>query len=981
MDRSREAHWQAAWSRAGLATARRDPRKSKFYALVAYPGSSGFLHIGHLRGLTVADALHRFYRMKGRAVYFPTGTHASGLPAVTFAGKVRDREPNTLRQLEEFGVPADAIGRLEEPSEAARFLGRTYLEVFRALGLLIDEGSYVTTIDEDYRAFIRWQFHRLDDAGELVQAPHYASVCPVCGPVSVDPSETDLSRGGTAEWIIYTTLPFRLDDGRYLLAATLRPETVYGVTNLWLPVDGTLSTWHWANERFLVSSAAAARLVEQHGGHVGAEVPVGDLVGRSARAPITDAELPILSSALVEPSVGTGVVMSVPAHAPADWVAIQELPEHDRHRIGAPIEVIVTERPTLSPSEVLLLDGEGPPAERAARATGARSLADAEALQAATERLYRLELVHGRMRPDLLGGLPVARAREEVARRLLEAGRSPEVREFSEPVVCRNGHDVVIQRVPDQWFIRYSDPAWKAKTKALVERMRIAPEEYGRELPGILDWLGDRPCTRRGRWLGTPFPKDESWVIEPIADSTFYPAYFPVRRFVASGEVPLASLTDAFFDFVFLGRGPGEPSLGRPLQEEVRAEFQYWYPLDVNIGGKEHKRVHFPVFLATHALLLPPELQPKGIFVHWWLTEKGGGKISKKQASGKGGVIPPIRAAFERWGADALRLFYAQAASPSQDIEWDPALADAAAERIGELERLALRALSDGPGGSPELDRWLSSRMHEVLLEVHSAFPEYRFRDAAEAVYATVPAVVRRYLQRGGEPGPGLRAAAEAWVRLMSPITPHLAEELGEGHGSGLVAARPMPEPRDFALFEEAIATEALIDLVEEDLRSVLKAAAARSSKPEAVVFFVAAPWKRTVEAWLRERGAPTGGPPPVRDVMERAARHPELAEFRSEIPKYVLRVEPLLRSEAAPAGAAVDEVGVLKAAEGYLLRRFGFRSVGVYREEEAAAHDPLGRRERARPGRPAFYLFGGAEGGGAPSARARPDPLADRRD
>ena len=60
--------------------------------------------------------------------------------------------------------------------------------------------------------------------------------------------------------------------------------------------------------------------------------------------------------------------------------------------------------------------------------------------------------------------------------------------------------------------------------------------------------------------------------------------------------------------------------MDRPLLEEVRAEFLYWYPLDINMAGKEHKRVHFPVFLYTHARLLPPELQPRSIYVHGWVT-------------------------------------------------------------------------------------------------------------------------------------------------------------------------------------------------------------------------------------------------------------------------------------------------------------------------------------------------------------------------
>ncbi|HUI38254.1 MAG TPA: class I tRNA ligase family protein, partial [Thermoplasmata archaeon] len=773
-------------------------------------------------GLTYADALGRYHRMRGRAVLFPTGTHATGLPAVTFAQKVLERDPTTVRQLEENGVPAEEWRKLEEPAYAARFLGRDYLRVFRELGLLIDESAYVTTIDDEYAAFIRWQFHRLDEAGALVQAPHYASVCPVCGPVSVDPSETDLSKGGNAEWIVYSTIPFRLDDDRILLAATLRPETVYGATNVWLPEQGRLAVWHLGPHRYLVSPTAARRLAEQHGGHVGTEVPVAELLGREVVTPITGARLPVLPSPLVDPSIGTGVVMSVPAHAPADWLAIDSLSEHDRRRIGAIPEIVVVDASALTGSERELRSGDGAPSERALRVTGARSLADRAALDEATQRLYRLELVRGRLRPDLLEGASVADARTRVAERLSEEGTSPTLREFSEPVVCRNGHEVVIRKVPDQWFIRYGDPVWKSRTRDLVARMSIVPEEYARELPGILDWFADRPCTRRGRWLGTPFPRDESWVIEPIADSTLYPAFFPIQRFVTTGQLPVSALTDAFFDHVILGRGPGEPSLSAALQAEIRSEFQYWYPLDVNVGGKEHKRVHFPVFLATHALLLPPELHPRGLFVHWWLTNPEGGKISKKEVASKGGAIPPMRDAFRRWGADALRLFYAQAASPVQDIVWDPALVEAAAQRLADAERLSGLVLAPGGGGPPELERWLESRAHEIVTSIRASFDGLQLRDAAESAFATFPSVLRRYLARGGSPGLTLQKVAGAWIRAMSPFAPHTAEEIGEGKFATLVAEARFPEPDEFGWSVESLADEAMIDRVEEDLRSVL---------------------------------------------------------------------------------------------------------------------------------------------------------------
>jgi leucyl-tRNA synthetase len=959
MEHRREIAWQSEWQRARVSEGRVDGAREKYYAIVAYPGSSGFLHLGHLRGMTLADGLHRYHRMLGQSVFFPTGTHASGLPAVTFAQKVREREPRTVASLKLEGIPAEEWSGLEDPVAAARFLGRRYLDVYRTLGCLVDERAYVTTVDADYQAFIRWQFRRLHDAGALRQGPHFASVCPVCGPVSVDASETDLARGGEAETVVYTTVPFALDDGRILLAATLRPETVHGATNLWLPTSGGLAVWHHGEASYLVSPAAAHRLVDQHGGHVGHIVDVAELFGRSVLAPVTGAKLPILASSLVDPGRGTGVVMSVPAHAPADWLAVQELEEATRSRLPPILAVVELPAPeTLSGSERELLAGEGVPALRAVRATGANTLGDQGPLDAATERLYRLEFARGRMRPDLEGGRPVPEARLAVAKKLLTTSQSFDLREFSEPVVCRNGHEVVIRLVPDQWFLRYGWGEWKERTRAALARLRVVPEEYGRELPSILDWYQDRPCTRRGRWLGTPFPLDPSWVIEPIADSTFYPAYFVVRPFVADGRVSEEHLTDAFFDFVLLGRGPGEPRVDAVVQQEVRAAVDYWYPLDLNIGGKEHKRVHFPVFLATHALLLPPERQPRGIFAHWWLVNRAGDKLSKKDIGSKGVAVPPIPESLDRWGADALRLFYVQAANPEQDIEWSPELVDSARTRVDDLERLLRDSLADGGGGPPELDRWLAGTVHLLVGEVRSAFDDLRLREAAEMVYGRLPGLVRRYQARGGATGPTLQKVALAGIRLLSPITPHLAEELGAGRFPGLVCLQPFPRPEEFARDDAAMAAEAYLEQIEDDLRPIVRMAVERREAPEGVVFFVAAAWKAAVEGWTRDALAHDPKAVPIPAVLARAGEHPEMAAYRGEVAKYVGRIAGAVRSEPEPV-RPVHELGTLRGAEGYLARRFGLSSVAISREEEGAALDPLNRRDRARPGRPAFFLYG----------------------
>jgi leucyl-tRNA synthetase len=951
----RATRWQEAWARAGLAVARREIGRPKFFALVAYPGASGFLHVGHLREYVYADALHRFHRALGESVFFPFGLHASGLPPVTFAQRVQNRDPVIEQALEDAGVPPAVWPALVDPEEAARFLGDEYRRNLRQLGVLIDESAYVTTVDDDYRRFVQWQLRTLAQAGEVSQGTYFASVCPVCGPVAVDPSETDLSSGGTAEIVRFDTVPFALDDGRILLAATLRAETVYGVTNLWLAPAEELVVWHHGDRQFLVARDGGERLVEQHGGHLGHPVSSAELAGRAVTVPLGGPSVPILIGPLVDPKVGTGVVMSVPAHAPADAAATAALPPTERERLVAPKVVLEIDRTTaLTSSEEALLQGDGTPAVRALRAVGSGAPPSAEAVERATERLYRIEFVRGRMTVPGLVGLPVPAARERVAQELRGQGTSFELQEFSIPVVCRNGHRVIIRKVDDQWYLRYSDPAWKAATLAGLRALTTYPPEFARELPGIVQWFGDRPCARKGRWLGTPLPLDPSWIVEPIADSTFYMAYFVVRRFVTGGFLKIDQLSDAFFDQVFRGIGPGEPTVPPEVAAELRSEFLYWYPLDINMGGHEHKTVHFPAFLYTHTRLLPPELQPRSIHIHGWVTGPGGAKISKKEVSSKGGRVPPIAQALDRWGPDALRLYHATAAEPSAEVEWTPEAVDAAQSRLADIERLLGEARGSGPA-TPALEAWLFSKLHGVVARVRAAFAAADFRDAAGQVYVTVPAILRRYYARGGVPGSATDRFGRAWTLLLAPITPHLAEEAGHGRFEGLVAVQRFPEADEFPLVPAAEAREEYLDRVEDDLRAVLRPSAA-GAPPDEAVFFVAAPWKRTVEAWMRS-AVGRGETPTVRAAMERLGDHPELAAYRSEIPAYVQRVGPLLRAEPAAGYEAIDEGEVLREAEGYLVRRFGFRQIRVLPEAEAEPSDPMGRRVRSRPGRPAFYL------------------------
>ena len=108
--------------------------------------------------------------------------------------------------------------------------------------------------------------------------------------------------------------------------------------------------------------------------------------------------------------------MSVPAHAPADAAAIEEVPSELRSRIRPPAVLLEIPDPSgLAGSEAELLAGDGTPAQKALRAVGAKGLTDRKKVDLATDRLYRLEYVRGQMTVPELAGILVRDARERVA--------------------------------------------------------------------------------------------------------------------------------------------------------------------------------------------------------------------------------------------------------------------------------------------------------------------------------------------------------------------------------------------------------------------------------------------------------------------------------------------------------------------------------------------------------------------------------------
>lgn len=852
-----QSKWQKKWENAELGKAVVNNDKPKFMMIFAYPGISGFLHVGHMRGFSYTDAICRYKRLTGHEVLYPVGTHASGNQAIAFANKVKNKDETWINYLLTNGCPKSKLKDLETPEKVIEYFNEVYVnDYWKKFGFLCDWDRFLCTSYLDYQKFMAWQFKKLMDNNLLVQKPYFATACIKCGPVAVDPSETDISKGGNAEKQEFTLLKFKLnndklklnngdnqDNNVYLIAATLRPETVFGQTNLWInpnvkyvkvkvsnEKDGVVDTGQ--EETWIMSQEGAEKLGYQKDDVLlGEDIDPKQLIGQYVKAPGIDREIIVLPSRLCNPKVGSGIVTSVPSDAPYDYVALKKLQEDKKRCEKFGLDYRVVNEIKLIP--IIRSKSYGDfPAQEIVEKMGITSLKDAEKLEQATQEIYKAGFHTGVMRENCgqYAGKRVIEAKELVKAEMIDQREADILHDLSEEVICRCGEKVIIKRIDDQWFIRYSDEELTGKSKKWVEEMNIFPQEYKDNLPGILDWFSDRACARLGNWTGSKFPFDEQWTIEPISDSTLYPVYYIVSKFFNSGKIKEKDLTTEFFDYVFLGEGTGKKEW-----EEIKEEFDYFYPLDINLGGKEHKTVHFPVFLMNHVGIMPPEKWPKGIFVNWWVIGKGS-KISKS----KGGAVP-IPEAMEKYGVDAMRLYYAHIGSPHVDVVWTE---DIVYNYRNSLDRIfgLVEELKKRDGSRGLIDDWLLSRVNGHIKKTNSIMGQFDLRELATIVYYNFYDDLRWYLRRGGENQKIIEKVLLIWCKLMNPITPHLSEELNQELGSKqLVSGNEWPEVDEQRISLKAEAGEELVKKTITGMRKVIELSGLK--KINKFTLFVAEKW------------------------------------------------------------------------------------------------------------------------------------------
>jgi leucyl-tRNA synthetase len=960
-----EERWRERWSETGRYEA--DPSSGDpTFITVPYPYPSGGMHIGHARTYTVPDVYARYRRQRGDNVLFPIAWHVTGTPIIGAVERLKKGEEKQLSVLSDtYDVPEETLRDLETPMGYARyFIEEHYKKGMKDLGLSIDWRREFTTNDERYSKFITWQYETLRDRGLLEKGLHPVKYCTnEKQPVTTH----DLLEGEEAEFQEYTLVRFSLGD-TVVPMATLRPETVRGVTNAYVDPDADYVYADVDGEEWFVSAAAVEKLdLQGHDVTTKRTVSGAELVGERVANPITGDEVLVLPASFVDADNATGVVMSVPAHSPDDYVALLEAKASARRSLAdnssgqSPREedddrmreygVDPAEVDAIEPVPILTVEGYGEiPAKSAVEEAGIESSAD-PALEQATKELYNREFHAGRLNDeygDFAGELVEdVRARFRDAHR--DAGAFGTMREFSEEVVCRCGGDVVVAE-QDTWFLRYNDEAWKRKAHDVVSRMDAIPANTRDEYDHTIDWLNEWPCIRN-YGLGTRLPWDDDFVIEPLSDSTVYMAYYTIAHRLR--DVPVEELDRDFFDTLFYGPEAADDADERALA--LREEWDYWYPVTYRFSANDLISNHLTFYLFHHAELFDPSEWPRGIVIMGMGLLEG-----EKMSSSKGHVVLPGEA-IETYGADTVRFFLLNSAEPWQDYDWR---ADQVESVGNQLRRFWNRAdeivEGDVPAERPDLaseDRWLLSKLQRTVRTVTEAMEQSETRAASQAAFYNFEEHLRWYRRRTDLDRPAARwtlaHVLETRLRLLAPFIPFMTNELHERLTGTPAEDAPWPEVDEsfesLAVEVEEAQVERLVTDVQGIQQSLKNAdEPVPEADPDRIRVTVAADWKRDVFDAVAEVGSDRGA------IMGRVMQDPDLRERGNEVNDLVGDLVEFVRGrdeEELAALAELDEAATYERAAAFLGDEFGAEVVVDVEGEDA---EPT---KQAVPLRPAIDL------------------------
>ncbi|XP_066998764.2 leucine--tRNA ligase, cytoplasmic [Anabrus simplex] len=1026
------------------------PRKTadeKYFVTFPFPYMNGRLHLGHTFSLSKCEFAVRYKRLKGKRVLFPFGFHCTGMPIKACADKLK-REMEEFGYPPAFPASESASSTHTHTSKADEVIidkskgkkskavakkgsGKYQWQIMQSLGLTDEEikkfadasywldyfpplavkdlqsigihvdwrRTFITT-DENpfFDQFVRWQFLRLKSLNKVMYGKRYTVFSPFDKQPCMDHDRSTGEGVGPQE---YTLIKMRLlepypkklscmnGQAVYLVAATLRPETMYGQTNCWVHPDLKYIAFKKTDGEVFICSRRAARNMAYQGftsqdGQVDVllELTGQDILGAALKAPLTKYEtiytLPMLT---IKEDKGTGVVTSVPSDSPDDYAALVDLKKKQpfREKYGIADHMVLPYEP------VPIIDI--PELGSLAAATlyeklKIQSQNDKEKLQEAKDLVYLKGFYDGVMLVGEFKGKKVQEVKKILQKKLVEKSEAVIYYEPEKQIISRSGDECVVA-LCNQWYLDYGEEKWKAKAEKALENMNTYHEEVKKNFMSCLNWLHEYACSRT-YGLGTKLPWDEQWLIESLSDSTIYMAYYTVAHLLQGGtfradkgnalNIRPEQMTPAVWDYIFLNSAPfpSETTIPRNHLDRMKREFQYWYPVDLRCSGKDLIQNHLTFFIYNHTAIWPDEEDkwPKGIRANGHLLLNSA-KMSKSE-----GNFLTLADAVRKFSADGMRLCLADSGDSIEDANFVETMADAGILRLYTFiewvkEIIATKsALRDADKESWTFnDRVFDSEINLKIRETDVNYNKMLFKEALKTGFFELQAARDKYRELTLLDGMNwqlLSRYIEVQALLLAPICPHVAEHVWELLGktrSILYAEWPSAGAVDDILVQSSCYLMEAAHSFRVYLKNYLQPKKPRKAgdpvvvpeKPTNAMIWVAKtypPWQCTVLTTLKNLYDKHGSLPENKLISSEMNGKPELKKYMKRVMPFVQATREKVEKvglHALNLTLDFDELAVLNENLVYLEKTLDLEDISVKYADEA----PENIREDCRPGHP----------------------------
>ncbi|XP_058399241.1 leucine--tRNA ligase, cytoplasmic isoform X1 [Diceros bicornis minor] len=1019
----------------------RQTSKDKYFVTFPYPYMNGRLHLGHAFSLSKCEFAVGYQRLKGKNCLFPFGLHCTGMPIKACADKLK-------REIELYGCPPDFPDEEEEEEEISvktediiikdkakgkkskaaakagsskyqwgimKSLGLSdeeivkfseaehWLDYFpplaiqdlKRLGLKVDwRRSFITTdVNPYYDSFVRWQFLTLRERSKVKFGKRYTIYSPKDGQPCLDHDRHTGEGVAPQEYTliklkVLEPYPSKLSGLKgkniFLVAATLRPETMFGQTNCWVRPDMKYIGFETVNGDIFICTQRAARNMSYQGfTKDNGVVPVvkelmgEEILGASLSAPLTSYKvIYVLPMLTINEDKGTGVVTSVPSDSPDDFAALKDLKKKQalRAKYGIRDDMVLP----FEPVPLIEIPGFGNlAAVTICDELKVQSQNDREKLAEAKEKLYLKGFYEGVMLVDEFKGQKVQDVKKTIQKRMIDTGDAFIYMEPEKQVMSRSSDECVVA-LCDQWYLDYGEENWKKQTSQCLKNLETFCEETRRNFEAVLGWLQEHACSRT-YGLGTRLPWDEQWLIESLSDSTIYMAFYAVAHLLQGGnlrgqaESPLGirpqQMTKEVWDYVFFKEAPfPKTQIPKEKLDQLKQEFEFWYPVDLRVSGKDLIPNHLSYYLYNHVAMWPEQSDK------WPVAVRANGHLllnSEKMSKSTGNFLT-LTQALDKFSADGMRLALADAGDTVEDANFVEAMADANILRLYTwvewVKEMVANwdSLRSGPASTFN-DRVFASEMNAGIIKTDQNYEKMMFKEALKTGFFEFQASKDKYRELAIE---GMHRDLvfrfiEVQTLLLAPVCPHICEHIWTLLGkpnSIMNASWPLAGPVD----ETLIRSSQYLMEVAHDLRLRLKnymmpAKGKKTDKqppekPSHCTIYVAKnypSWQHITLSVLRNHFETNGGKLPDNKVIaSELGNLPELKKHMKKVMPFVAMIKENLEKmgpRVLDLQLEFDEQAVLMENIVYLTNSLELERIEVKFASEA--EDKV--REDCCPGKP----------------------------